>query len=109
MEAIIDKMTKIIKKTITEIDNPYCTRCLQHDLVVDIEYLKENKPSHFIWGVRDCGTETIFGPKDIHNFMYWTREKHYRRVFSIKNKKFRKVKIEDLDAVTWRFTPEVRK
>jgi hypothetical protein len=109
MEAVIDKMTKIIEKTIAEVDNGYCTHCLQHALGVDIEYLRENKPSHFIWGVRDRGTQTVFDRLDIQSFMYWTRENHYREVFSITDGKFRKVKIEDLEKIVWRFNPGVMK
>lgn len=91
MEAVIEKMTRIIEKTITEIDNSYCTHCLQRDLGLDIEYLMENKPSHFIWGVRDCGTQTVFERLDIETFLYWTRENHYREIFSIRDGKFRRL------------------
>jgi hypothetical protein len=107
MDAIISKMKKIIEKTIAEVDNSYCTHCLQHDLGVDIEYLKENKPNHFIWGVRDCGTQTVFIRDDIFTFQYWTRENHYRQIFSIKDGKFRKIKIDNLDAALRNFKGRV--
>ena len=76
MEAVIDKIIKNIEKTIAEVDNSYCAHCLNHDLGIDIEYLKENRPAHFFWGVRDCRTQTVFDRLDISTFLYWTRENH---------------------------------
>jgi hypothetical protein len=107
MEAVIDKMVKIIEKTIAEVDNSYCAHCLNHDLGIDIEYLKENRPAHFIWGVRDCGTQTVFDRLDISTFLYWTRENHYRQIFSIKDGKFRKISNDNLDAALRNFKGRV--